>query len=210
MVASKESEEVILDVQAAGLTSKGDAMEIKWVIEESEGKEGEDDGRTDLFRGLRIPAGATKSVPLEVQVPAGSINSITLEFFISYYSATDEDTLIKDNVVMLLTALKPFIVNFDVNPRFHPEPWPNFFIPTTFSAEDSSSTFGITPSVWKKWELCASVLCLCEGDDDPVEVLRSELEIVTPPEAICNIVERPNLPTQCKFSQLFFKFFIIG
>lgn len=185
LVSSCETEEVKLELQATGVTSKGDSMEIKWLTDNIEG---ETEEKSNLFRGLRIPAGGTESIPLEVHVPSGSINSITLEFFISYYSSTDEDTLIKDDVVMTLAALKPFIVNFDVNPRFHPEPWPSFFIPTSFT---DNSSFGITPSVWKQWELCASVLCLCEGEE-AVEVLCSKLEIVASPEAICNIVQKPD------------------
>lgn len=178
IIFSGETEEVILEIQAKGITNKGDAIEAKWATAECKSD------AVDLLHGLRIAASNSKSIPLEIQIPSGTINSITLEFFVSYYSANDEETLIKDDVIVPLNVLKPFVVNFDISPRFHPDPWQSFFLPTAFNETETEVSFGINPSIQKKWELCASMLCLTEGN---VEVLGSELKFVTAEGTSCEI-----------------------
>lgn len=188
LISSSEPEAVILEIQAKGMTNKGDAMKSKWVTEKEDS--------TDLLQGLSIPARESTSIPLEIQIPVGSIESVTLEFFISYYSANDEDTIIKDDMVIRLNVLKPFVVNFDVHPRIHTDPWPNFFIPPVFTGEADTSDLGQNPSVCKKWELCASILCLIEGE--PVEILGTELDFVSAPGTFCDIVKKPSEQKQRK------------
>lgn len=211
LVSNSEPEEIVLELQAKGMTNKGDAVNAHWVAASAEVNEGANTNETnepneskDLLQGLRIPAGGSLSIPLEIQIPTGSINSVSLEFFVSYYSANDEETLIKDGMVIVLTTSKPFIVNFDVHPRIHSAPWPNFFVPTSFSPSDDSGEFefGITPSIWKKWELCASVLCLSEGEGT-VEVLGSQLDFETLPGTSCKIVEKPSSVKHGEFFVVF-------
>lgn len=189
LISSSEPEPVILEIQAKGMTNKGDAMKSKWVTEE--------EVITDLLQGLSIPAGESTSIPLEFRIPVGSIESVTLEFFISYYSANDEDTIIKDDMVITLNVLKPFVVNFDIHPRIHTDPWPNFFIPPIFTGKADTSDLGLNPSICKKWELCASILCLIEGE--PVEILGTKLDFVSAPGTFCDIVTNPSEQKQCKF-----------
>lgn len=182
IVTSTESEEVILELQVKGITNKGDAISAKWLDEDAHEELG------DHYQGIHIPSRGTKSLPLKLEIPSGAISSVTLEFFVNYYSANDEETLIKDDVVLPLNVLKPFNVNFDVNPRFHAEPWQSFFIPS-FTDDTTDVSYGISPPVTKKWELCASVLCLTEGTE--IEVLGSELSFESSPGSLCDIVTAP-------------------
>lgn len=188
--ANNEKEDVIVELQAKGLSNTGDAVDLKWA------NHPDDTNPSDLLQGLKLAADKSDSIPLNVQVPEGSINSITLELFISYYSVNDSETLIKDDIVFSIPVVQPFVVNCDIYPRFHPKPWPNYFVPNAFSLKDEKETLGMTPQMRRRWELSASVLCMIEKES--IELIGSEIKIVTSDEAVCNVVDTPEEKIQGK------------
>lgn len=199
IISSGEKEHIIAKIQAKVVTDNGDVAKVKWiepipeVIPSSETSvpENSDSGEknkdeNDTIEDLHIES--LQSIPkeLEIQVPSvnASTNSITLEFFISYYTAADGDEmLIKDVVVRKIEVVKPFAVYSNLNPRVHPTAWPSLFNP------DISDNLVLSPRIWKRWEFTHSLLCLIGTDSPgPVEVVRTELILNPGSEAVCDIV----------------------
>lgn len=195
---NNEKEDVIVELQAKGLSSTGESVDFKWAHSQ------DNMDPSDLLQGLKVAADNSESVALNIHVPENSINTITLELFVSYHTVTDNETLIKDDIVFSIPVIQPFVVNCDIYPRFHPKPWANYFIPNAFNIEEEKETFGMTPRVWRRWELLASVLCMIEKES--IELLSSEINFVTSEEVVCNVVDTPEDKVQGK---PFFSFFFL-
>ncbi len=54
----------------------------------------------------------------------------------------------------------------------------------------------MTPQMRRRWELSASVLCMIEKES--IELIGSEIKIVTSDEAVCNVVDTPEEKIQGK------------
>lgn len=190
VVSNLEQEDIILNLQAKGVTSRGDPLTVAYRTDGA-------DPPSDLISDLSVSAQASQSIPLTIQVPVSSITSLSIDFFLAYSTIPDDETQIKDNISIPINVFKPFTVNFEVNPRFDADPWPNFFIPNSFGGPDEGDgeVMGLTPAIKKQWQLSASVLCLCETGT-AIEVLGSQLDFVTPVEAKCDIIRTPDLTKQ--------------
>lgn len=174
---NEEPQDVIIESQVKSSDKNGDVILSNWV---------EDKKLQVTLKDLKLPKHGSKEIQLEVQIPSIALSNFTVEFYNTYYSVSDSETLVKDNVSFSIPVQKPFVVNFDINPRYHTKNWSSFFIP---SHEDGETGFGITPRIWKKWELSSSVLCLTEKDS--VDLIGSDLEIITPDNVTCDLVEKP-------------------
>lgn len=187
VVSNLEPEDIILNLQAKGVTSRGDPLTVAYRTDRA-------DPPSDLISDLSVPAHTSQSIPLTIQVPVSSITSLSIDFFLAYFTVRDDETQIKDNISIPLDVFKPFTVNFEVNPRFDPDSWPNFFIPSS-PGDSNDVLMGLTPAIKKQWQLSATVLCLCETGT-AIEVLGSQLDFVTPVEAKCDIIRTPDLTKQ--------------
>lgn len=170
-VLNQEDDDVLVNITANTAIVEGQNVEHNW--------EGD-------LEQVKIEVSKTHTFTMHLKIPnelSGSA-SLNLELCVTYSLVNDEETKIKDSSSHMIQISRPFRIDFDVAALLQPEDWPSMF---------TSDAMSISPVIKKRWDLGANILFIGEGE---VQVLSSELEILSDENGFCKLVPELSLQTK--------------
>ena len=105
----------------------------------------------------RLESLAKVALPLRLSDTNDALD-FELEISLVYYLVTDMETPISKTMTIDLSFITPFGAKFQLLPRIHPRPWPNFFALDDGSIENEST--GTPNGLQQKWCLNSKVVSL--------------------------------------------------
>lgn len=121
-----------------------------------------------------------------LEIPVGISNTVDaltyeLEISVRYFLRSDPETRIAKTIVTKLAFVRPFEANYELLPRIHPDPWPDFFHPDEAADGEAAKPTGLQ----QRWCLNAKVVSFAS---EPLVVEKATLVMLNlHGAAVCDI-----------------------
>lgn len=140
---------------------------------------------TAVFLG-QLALNETRQTSFSLQADSEAVE-YTLEIQALYHVVPDPDTPITKTVEVDLVFIRPFEAHYSLSPRFHPNPWPNYFNMDGNDEilESTSKELVVSAGLYQNWSLTARIVPL--GTETLVIENVKLLALEEPDDAVCKI-----------------------